>query len=311
MLLFLLIRKNSNMNEKFQDVTGSLIDSLQESWLSFIRQIPGIILAVLIVAIGFYLSKKIAQLSRKAISGKMDDPIIVNFVVNSIKVLLLVLFIMFALRISGLESIAAGILAAAGASAVILGFAFKDIGENFIAGIILSFNRPFNVNETVSVGDIFGKIKSIKFRYTKLRTFDGRDVYIPNSDVIKKPVYNYTEDGFFRFDFMVGIAYEDDITKAIALIEQTLRATKNVFEDATHTNYIIADNLGVSTVNLKVHFWVETFEFGREALSIKGEAVKNVKEALLSNGFSLPANINELKLYGTQKSIPFTLNKSE
>lgn len=138
--------------------------------------------------------------------------------------------IMYAPQIAGLEGIATSIFTAAGASAVIIGFAFRDIGENLISGTILSFNRPFNVNETVSIEEIFEKVKSIESRYTKVRTFDGRDVYIPNSDVIKKSVFNYTEDGFYRFEFGVGIACEDPIREAEQLILNTLRGMDIIFE---------------------------------------------------------------------------------
>lgn len=292
-----------------KNISEKLLTSIEDNWTNFIEQVPGIILAILIVTIGILISKKIGNLSRKVISRKTDDIIMVNFLSKGIKLLLYTLFIMYALDVAGLQGIATGILTAAGASAVIIGFAFRDIGENFISGIILSFNRPFNVNETVSIGDIFGKVKTIEFRYTKLRTFDGRDVYIPNSDVIKKPVFNYTEDGFYRFDFIVGIAYEDNIEAAQKLIKEVIKNTEGTFEDATHRNFIIADELAVSTVNLKVHFWINTFEYGKEALMIKGKVVSNVKEALLKEGFNLPANINELKLYGTQTSIPVSVTK--
>lgn len=285
-----------------------IITSVQEGVIQFGNQVPGIILALLIVSIGYLLAQKIAQLARVSIGTRTGDPITTNFLTKAIKILLFGSFLMYALKVAGLESVAAGILTAAGASAVVIGFAFRDIGENFISGIILSFNRPFNVNETVSVGDIFGKVQNIEFRYTKLRTFDGRDVYIPNSDVIKKPVFNYTEDGFFRFDFLVGLAYENDIAKAEQLIMEVVRNTKDVFEDETHQNFLFADELAVNSVNLKVHFWVRTFEFGMEALTVKGRVVANVKTALLKNGFGLPANIIELKPYNSP-SIPLNVSR--
>ena len=296
-----------------QSISEKLLSALEDNWTMFIKQVPGILIAILIVALGVLISKKIGNLSRKVISKRTDDPIMVNFLAKGIKLILYTLFIMYALEVAGLQGIATGILTAAGASAVIIGFAFRDIGENFISGIILSFNRPFNVDETVSIGDIFGKVKNIEFRYTKLRTFDGRDVYIPNSDVITKPVFNYTDDGFFRFDFLVGIAYEDNIGEAEKLIKKVIAATENTFEDNAHPNFIIADELGVNSVNLKVHFWINTFEYGMHALQIKGKVISNVKEALLKEGFSLPANIQELKLYGTQSSIPVSVanNKNE
>lgn len=297
------------MQDYLSKFAENFYESVQESWILLSKQIPGVILAIFIVSIGVLISMKIGQLSRRAIVRRTSDPITINFLTKAVKILFSALFIMYALKVAGLDTIAAGILTAAGASAVIIGFAFRDIGENFISGIILSFNRPFNVDDTVSIGEIFGKIKNIEFRYTKLRTFDGRDVYIPNSDVIKKPVYNFTEDGFYRFDFTVGIAYEDDIPSAEKLIMETIRSMDSVFEDEAHPNFVFADELGVSTVNLKVHFWIKTFEYGTQALMVKGDVVSRVKRALLEAGFGLPANIVELKMYGAESSLPLKIER--
>ncbi|MEP2668726.1 MAG: mechanosensitive ion channel family protein [Cyclobacteriaceae bacterium] len=294
-----------------QSITQNLTDSAQENWELFIKQIPGIFMAILIVALGMLISGKLAQVSRRIISKKVDDQIMINFLGKAVKIMLSAVFIMYALQVAGLHGIATGILTAAGASAVIIGFAFRDIGENFISGIILSFSRPFNVDQTVSIGENFGKVKNIEFRYTKMKTFDGRDVYIPNSDVIKKPVYNYTEDGFFRFDFLVGIAYEDDIESAQKLIMEVVNEIDGVYEDDVHPNFIITDELATNTVNFKVHFWVKTYEYGKEALMIKGRVVTSVKNALVKGGFNLPANIQELKLYGNQNAFPVSIDSKE
>ncbi len=288
-----------------------LKNAFLQNWNQFIKHVPDIILAILIIAVGFFLANFIAKLFKKAIANKSYDPLMTNFLSKAVKAILLILIIMFALKTAGLGSIAAGILTAAGASALILGFAFKDIGENFISGIILSFSRPFNVNDTVKIDDIFGKVKALEFRYTKVKTFDGRDVYIPNSDIIRKAVYNYTEDGFFRLDFMVGIAYEGNVEEALELISETVRNTEDVFEDESHEIFVIADELAVSTVNLKVFFWVKTIDYRKQALLIKSTVVTNVKNALLEKGISLPADITEIKLYGSETSIPVLIKKEE
>ncbi|CAM1366276.1 Mechanosensitive ion channel protein MscS (fragment) [Tenacibaculum litopenaei] len=213
------------------------------------------------------------------------------------------------MKIAGLGSIATGLITAAGASAVIIGFAFKNIGENFISGVILSFNKPFYINDTVMIGDIFGKVKNIEFRYTKLKTFDGRDVYIPNSDIIKNAVYNYTEDGFFRSDFIVGIDYNDDIDIAKKLIINAVTNTKGVVNTNSHQCFVTVDALGVSTVDLKVLFWTKTKEYKRAASEIKSDVIKNVKNTLTNSGISMPADIKEIKFYDSNKNIADTLRK--
>lgn len=294
-------------NETLQKVKVSFL----ENWNEFIEQFPQIIIAILIVIIGFLISNQIAKFFRKAVAIRTHDPLITNFLVRTVKLGISVLVILFALKVLGLGGIATGVLTAAGASAVILGFAFKDIGENFISGVILAFNRPFNVNDTVMIGDIFGKVKTMEFRYTKLKTFDGRDVYIPNSDIIKKAVYNYTEDGYYRLDFVVGIDYDDDIDVAKQVIVNAVIGTNGVIDTEEHQCFVTVDGLGVSTVNLKVIFWTKTKEYKRGALEVKSDVIKNVKMVIMKNGLNMPADITEIKLYGSQDSIPITLKKEQ
>ncbi len=292
-----------------QDETTSISESLRNFYDQLIEQLPGIGLGILIIVLGILISSWIGQFARKRISKKTSDPLMSRFLGQAIKYTLIIIAIMMALRAAGLGGIATGILTAAGASAVVLGFAFKDIGENFIAGIILAFSRPFDVNDTVEIGDNFGKVKALEFRYTKLKTFDGKDVYIPNSDVLTEPVTNFTEDGFFRWDFVVGIAYEDNIEGAKKTVMEALRREPNVIEDDIHENFVIAEELATSTVNLKVFFWVDTMDFRRAALITKGNVVRNVKEALEEAGYSMPADIQEIKLYGGESGFPVRIER--
>ena len=210
-----------------------------------------------------------------------------------------------------MKAIAAGILTAAGASAVVLGFAFKDIGENFISRIILACSRPFDVNGTVEVGNIFGKVKALEFRYTKIKTFDVKDVYIPNSDVLTEPLTNLPEDGFYRWNFTVGIAFEDDIRGEKKVIMEALRKEPDVIEDEEHENFVVEDELATNTVNLKIFFWIDTTDFRQAALVTRSEVIRSVKEALEQNYYYLPADIQELKLYGAEKDFSIKMVKDE
>ncbi|MBR9846572.1 MAG: mechanosensitive ion channel family protein [Algicola sp.] len=289
----------------YQERTSTSIDeSFHDFYKDLIEQLPGIGLGIFIIIMGILVASYIGQFARRHISKRTEDPLMSRFLGQAIKYILIIVAIMLALRAAGLGAIATGILTAAGASAVILGFAFKDIGENFIAGIILAFNRPFDVNDTVEIGENFGKVKALEFRYTKLKTFDGKDVYIPNSDVLTEPVTNYTEDGFFRWNFIIGIAYEDNIDGAKKTVMEALKREPNVIEDEEHENFVIEDELATSTVNLKVYFWVDTKDFRRMALITKGNVVRNVKEALEDAGYYMPADIQEIKLYGGEKEFP-------
>ncbi|MEN8898563.1 mechanosensitive ion channel family protein [Nonlabens sp.] len=299
-MLFQSTAEQQSFSEKIADTTISYYEE-------FVAFIPRLALGLAIIILGILIAGVIGRFATARVKKRTQDPLMSRFLGKAIRFILIIIFIMLALRAAGLGDISAGILATAGASAVVLGFAFKDIGQNFIAGVILSFNRPFNVNDTVEIGDNFGRVKTLEFRYTKLKTFDGKDVYIPNGDVITLPVTNYTEDGFFRWDFIVGVDYDDDINGAKATIMKALEQDPKVVSDIEHVNYVIEDELATSTVNLKVFFWVDTFDFGRVANTTRGRVIGNVMRALMKEGYYLPADIQEIKLYGRDSELPLSL----
>jgi small conductance mechanosensitive channel len=291
----------------FSQIKEALIGNFN----SLVLELPRYLIAIIIIMIGVYLSNYLFRFSSRYLQKSTDDLLIANFLSKSIKYIFILIVLLFSLKIAGLGDIASGLFAAAGASAVILGFAFRDIGENFISGVILSFNRPFNVNDTVSVGDIFGKVKNLEFRYTKLKTFDGKDVYIPNSDIIKKPVFNYTEDGFLRLDFVVGISFKYDINFAEKTILEAIRKTDGVIENEEHEAFTTIDTLSTSSVDIKSYFWVHTLEYRKQAHRIKSDVISNVKQAIIDQGLSAPADIKEIKLSGSQSDMPVLVKESK
>ncbi|WP_194852541.1 mechanosensitive ion channel family protein [Nonlabens antarcticus] len=292
-------------NVNFQDQLGITLTNYYER---FIDILPRLGLGLLIIILGIFIAGFLSRFATSRIKARTHDPLMSRFLGRTIKFLIIVAIIVIGLQVAGFGDISAGIFATAGASAVILGFAFKDIGQNFIAGVILSFNRPFNMGDTVEIGSNFGKVKALEFRYTKLKTFDGKDVYIPNSDVITQPVTNYTEDGYFRWEFMVGIDYEDDIVHAKETIMKAMLLDEKVISTEDHRSYITEDELATSTVNLKVMFWVDTKDYARVATETRGRVIGNVKKALMEEGFYLPADIQEIKLYGRETDIPLSVN---
>ncbi len=285
-----------------------IVKKLSSYYHSFLKLVPRLAVAILILVIGILIANWITRVIKNKINARSHDPLMSGFLSNAIQLVFYILIGLLTLQIAGLSGIAGAILATAGASAVVIGFAFKDIAENFLAGMILAFNRPFKVNDTVKVEDVFGKVKEMEFRYTKILTFDGRSVYIPNSDVLTKPVFNYTEDGFFRTDFIVGIAYENDVQKAKDIILTCLQNEPDVVNDETHTSFVAEDELAASTVNLKIYLWVETDDFRRGMLETRGRMIQKVKTALETEGFNLPADIRELKFYDA--SSPVKINVS-
>ena len=97
------------------------------------------------------------------------------------------------------------------------------------------------------------------------------------------------------------------------IVDFILKATNDyeaVLKDELHKAFVVVDSLEVSTVSMKIYFWINSEDYGKKALQIKSEVVKNVKDAILAHGLNLPANIQEIKLYGTQQSIPISITKA-
>lgn len=287
-----------------QSPAETISESVETYYQNFLELLPRIALGIFIIIAGFLIAQFITNIYKRRILKKAEDPLMARFLAQAIKTVLIIITIMLALEAAGLSGIATGLLTAAGGAAIVLGFAFQDIGKNFLAGIILAFNRPFNINDTIKIGDIFGKVKALNFRYSHIKTPDGRDIYIPNSDVLTEPVENYTADGYYRVDFIVGIGYEDDIEGAKQLIQNILNEHEEIIQDDVHENFVIEDELAASTVNLKVFFWVDTLDYRKASRVLRGRVIQKVKNGLVEKKFNLPADIKELKIYGTEDAIP-------
>lgn len=202
------------------------------------------------------------------------------------------------LYLLGLSSFTNKLLAGAGLLTFVIGFALKDIGENFLSGIILAFKSPFKLDDLIEVNGIIGNVKDISIRETIIKTLDGKDVFLPNAMILKNPLFNYTIDGYLRYEFNVGIAYENNPTKAIKIINETIQNIEGVLKDDKEPAITI-DELSTNAININVKFWIDTFNSNKRSVhnSIRSRVMNNIVEALIANGFSLPASIVELKNY--------------
>ncbi|GHA53070.1 mechanosensitive ion channel family protein [Pontibacter akesuensis] len=291
-----------NDNFDISDSASGLSAVLETYWEKFLFLLPNILFAFLILFIALWLANKIRSIIVGKLSGKSHDEITTKYIALVSKWAIVIIGLLLVLQTLGLSGVAGGILASAGVSAVVLGFAFKDIAENFLAGLILAFNRPFEVGDSIEVEEMVGKVMALDLRTTHLRTFDSRDIYIPNGKLLTSSVTNLTHNGLIRMDFVVGIDYNNPIQDAIDLIERTALGVEGVLEK--DPPYATVDELGTNTVNLRVFFWTETDDYKKGTVLLKGKIMQEVTKALLDNGFGLPANIQEIKLYDYQKDIP-------
>ena len=270
--------------------------TLNNYWDIFLLSVPKIAISAIILAVFVLIGILVAKTLRKRVQKKADSPLVADFLIRLVKLIIITAGLMLALNALGFTGIAGGLLAGAGMSAVILGFAFKELGENFLAGILLVFDRPFSLGDTITINDNIGVVNALKFRTTKLKTFDGKDVYIPNSDIVTNTVYNHTEDGFLRQSFLVGIDYDNDIDQAVKVITEVVNNHPEILTD--EKTQVLINEFGTNTVNLEVRFWTQTKDYKVAAAQIKFDVMRDVKRTLMDHKFGMPANIQEVKLYG-------------
>lgn len=293
------------MKENAEGLWNKFLQSINSYWEEFLIALPRVGFAILILLFTWFIASQISRIARLKLANQAKDPLFGRFVANLIKYVLLTCCVILFLHVLGLTGIAGGLLAGAGVSALIFGFAFKDIAENFLAGIILAFDRPFSLNDTVKINDHVGHVIALNFRTTHIKTFDEKDIFIPNSKIVKESLINLTKDGVIRIDFMVGIAYEDNIAGALNLIINSIEDIEDVMKDKKP--FAVVEELATNTVNIRVFFWSTTDDYKKGILITKSKVIKRVKESLIEKGYTLPANIQELKLYDKRISLPVQL----
>ena len=279
------------------------INAFERFFDRVVDQSPDIVVGILLFAALTFMGQTLRRLTKKRLARRVEDPLLVNFIGRIIFLVFLIIGIVFFLNQVGLGKAAGGLLAGAGVSAIILGFAFKDIGENFLAGFFLAFSRPFSIGDVIELEGLKGVVKALNFRNTHIRTFDGKDIFIPNAMLIKNPLQNFTRDGLLRYRFVVGIDYGDDIRKAIKTIVDTLNKDSHIEKEGDVEPFIQLEEFATSTVNLGVYYWVNSKNFTGHIASLTTGVMHAVVQKLIAEGFNLPADIVELKIYQEDEPI--------
>jgi small conductance mechanosensitive channel len=215
------------------------------------------LLAALVVLLGFtiagrFAGRGVARLVRTRGSERLGT--VVGRIVHWTLVLL---GLVIALQILGLTAVAGSLLATGGLVAVILGFAFRSIGENLLAGVFLGFSRAFEVGDLIESSGHVGVVRDINLRSVHIRSADGRDIFIPCTQIFTNVLVNFTRDGLRRGDFVVGVDYAHDPGEMRDLLLQTTRRIDGVLEDPAPSVQIAS--FQAQYQELRVLFWVDIY----------------------------------------------------
>ena len=230
---------------------------------------------VLIFVVFYFLSWWIKKLADLRVKRNTDYPLLADFIGSLIRIVVMVFGLTIIFRLFGLSGAVGGILAGAGITAFIIGFALKDIGENFLAGILLAFKRPFRVGDIVEINGLRGRVVVLNLRDTQLKTSDGKDLFIPNANIVKSPLVNFTIDGFLAYSFDIQIPLAKDLELARNVITETISLVPGVLKDKRKPEVYVTDITGAFT-KITVTYWVNTYNRKQPDRKIKSNAITAV-----------------------------------
>ena len=253
--------------------------------------VPRLIVALTIVVVGYALSRGLRWLLRRLLQTRRTPSFAA--VMSKLAGWILLSFSVVAAIVAVFPSVKpVDMLAGLGFFSVAAGFAFQDILENLLSGLLLILRQPFRSGDQITVGEISGTVQAITIRETRLKTFDGQLVLIPNRDVYKSVITVRTHYPSRRVHFVVGIAYENDATEACSVIQAALAENVPRLGDEPEPEAVVTQ-LGVSTVDIEARFWCGPDQ--HDVVLAMDCAIRAVKTALDEAGIEMPADIIALQ----------------
>ncbi|SFR37012.1 mechanosensitive ion channel family protein [Litoreibacter janthinus] len=255
-----------------------------------ITSLPLILLTLIILPLTWWLSSLAAKGLRRWLLGGIASPFLRDIVARFIALPIFLLGLFVVLQVAGLTQIAVSVVGGAGVLGIVVGFAFRDIAENFLASLLLSIRRPFRAGEYIEVTGMGGTVLSMNTRSTVLLSPEGNHIQIPNAAIFKNTIVNYSASANRRDTLEVGVGYDVSVARAQDIILGVIAGHEAVLSEPSPM--ILVDSLGSSTVNIKAYFWVDAHAYSM--LKVKSALLRLVKKALTEEGISMPDDAREV-----------------
>ncbi len=248
----------------------------------FFEKLPLIFLALLILAAGVLVSQLIARGAERALRRRSADRVAERLTFQLVRVTMVIVAILLALSVAGVPVGSA--LATLGIAGVAIAVAVQSILENFISGIVLLFRKPFRAGDQIKTNDYEGTVEDLDLRVTRLLTYDGEIVLIPNADVFKSPIVNLTRRGRRRSVLEIGVDYRDDHDAAREVIRGAVAEVPGVL--ASPEPEALLTELGDSSVKFEILYW--TLPDIRSVRSVQDRVLAAAKRAIQEAGMTIP-----------------------
>ncbi|MBW3554675.1 MAG: mechanosensitive ion channel family protein [Gemmatimonadetes bacterium] len=294
-----------SQDEVAPDTTSAVVDveaALSDAWAKVtdwthgvIESLPNLLAALVVLLVFLGLGTVVRNVVGRIMDRLAHQPEVSRVVAAAAYVAVLGIGIVLALGTLNLDKTVTSLLAGAGILGLALGFAFQDIAENFIAGVVLNVQDQFSEGDIIESNDYMGMVERVQLRATTVRTFQGQRVLIPNAMVFKNPLINFSEAGRRRIDIPVGVAYGDDLEKARRVAIEAVETLD--YRDTTQPVDLFYEEFGDSSINFQIRFWI-SFSGQVDFLRARSDAIMAIKSGFDREGITIPFPIRTLDFGG-------------
>lgn len=281
------------INEAVQTLTTNPTTFWDRTKDYLLASLPKCILFIIVLIVGIILIRLIMTFLKKVLSRSKMDPALQGFSLSILRVGLYILLGITLLTIISTAA-AAGVIAAMGIFGLAISLAVKDSLSNLAGGLSVLFTRPFALGDYVSIGGTEGNVQEIRLNYTVLSTVDNKIIHIPNGDVAKAQITNFTGVEKRRLDLSFSIAYEDNFIQAESIILKILDRHPLALKDPEPMVRILEH--GASAIVLCCRVWVQTPDYW----TLHFDLLEEVKKAFDEEGITIP--YNQLDVHVSQQT---------
>ncbi|MFC2995452.1 mechanosensitive ion channel family protein [Acinetobacter sichuanensis] len=275
---------------KYNDAYSTIDKFVDGFW----ERVPYLCIALVVLLIFWVLSKIFKLFVRKTLENRSYTRQNLVLVLNRVGSTFIIFFGFLIAMVIAIPGFTPGqLMSALGIGSVAIGFAFKDIFQNMLSGILILLGEPFKIGDDIIVNNMEGTVEDIQIRATFLRSPDGRRIVIPNATVYTSAVTVNTAYPRRRCEFIVGIGYEDNVQAAKDIILKILDRDQTILSQPSFSVNVTA--LADFSINLKVQWWVNTSETSTSA-SIS-QVQEEVIESFAEHNISIPYPVQEVKVY--------------
>lgn len=262
----------------------TLQDQLERMARSFIQMLPTLAIAVMILMVTWLLAKFAVRIADRITGRTHIREDLKQLLDTIVRLLIWIIGIVIALTVAIPSFTPASAFAGLGVGALAIGFAFQDIFENFLAGVLIMLREKMRITDLIECQGITGRVERITLRETHIRQLSNELTIVPNSVLFKNPVKILTDQVSRRDEIMVGVGYDCDLEQAQAVIQEAVQGLENVNKDKPVL--VVARTFGASSIDLLVQWWAPTTP--RDMRLTRNEVIIAVKKALDAAGVEIP-----------------------